>query len=169
LNSVKSDIDWRMVREIIWRASVFIVAVIILIVVVTRWNHWQGDAEWQTTDDAYLQSDVTPIATKVAGYVRDLPMQDYDHVRAGQLLAQIVDDDYRALVAQAEANIAAAVAQLGNRPERQLELPESVPAARPGAPSQVKRSRRIGGIRFRGFERAEGNRTVARSLWGRAR
>ena len=112
MNSVKSDIDWRLVREIIWRASVFIVAIAILVVVVTRWNHWQGDAEWQTTDDAYLQSDVTPIATKVAGYIRDLPMQDFDHVRAGQLLAQIVDDDYRALVAQAEANIAAAAAQL---------------------------------------------------------
>ncbi len=111
MNSVKSDIDWRVVREIIWRGSVFIVAIVILLVVVTRWNHWQGDAEWQTTDDAYLQSDVTPIATKVAGYIRDLPMQDFDHVRAGQLLAQIVDDDYRALVAQAEANIAAAVAQ----------------------------------------------------------
>ena len=111
MNSVKSDIDWRLAREIIWRAAVFIIAIIILVVVVTRWNHWQGDAEWQTTDDAYLQSDVTPIATKVAGYIRELPMQDFEHVRAGQLLAQIVDDDYRALVAQAEANIAAATAQ----------------------------------------------------------
>ncbi|HXA26180.1 MAG TPA: HlyD family secretion protein [Acetobacteraceae bacterium] len=111
MNSVKSAIDWRLAREIIWRASIFIVAVGILVVVVTRWNHWQGDAEWQTTDDAYLQSDITPIATKVAGYIRDLPMQDYEHVRAGQLLAEIVDDDYRAVVAQADANIAAAVAQ----------------------------------------------------------
>jgi len=111
VNGVKSPIDWRMAREIIWRASIFIVAVGILLVVVTRWNYWQGNAEWQVTDDAYLQSDVTPIATKVAGYIRDLPMQDYEHVRAGQLLAQIVDDDYRAVVAQAEANIAAAVAQ----------------------------------------------------------
>jgi len=111
VNSVKSDIDWRLAREIIWRAAVFLIAIIILVVVVTRWNHWQGDAEWQTTDDAYLQSDVTPIATKVAGYIRELPMQDFEHVRAGQLLAQIVDDDYRALVAQAEANIAAAKAQ----------------------------------------------------------
>ena len=111
MNGVKSPIDWRLAREIIWRASIFIVAVGILLVVVTRWNYWQGNAEWQVTDDAYLQSDVTPIATKVAGYIRDLPMQDYEHVRAGQLLAQIVDDDYRAVVAQAEANIAAAVAQ----------------------------------------------------------
>jgi membrane fusion protein (multidrug efflux system) len=95
----------------VWRALVFIVAIGILAVVVTRWNYWQGNAEWQTTDDAYLQADVTPIATKVAGYIRELPMQDYDHVRAGQLLAQLVDDDYRAAVAQAQANVASALAQ----------------------------------------------------------
>jgi membrane fusion protein (multidrug efflux system) len=102
--------DWRVAREIAWRALVFIVAIGILIVVVTRWNRWQGDATWQTTDDAYLQSDVTPIATKVAGYLRDLPMHDYERVHAGQLLAQIVDDDYQAAVAQAESNVASAMA-----------------------------------------------------------
>jgi membrane fusion protein (multidrug efflux system) len=89
---------------------VFIAAIGILLVVVTRWNHWQGDAAWQTTDDAYLQADVTPIATKVAGYLRDLPMHDYDRVHAGELLAQLVDDDYQAAVAQADASVAAALA-----------------------------------------------------------
>jgi len=104
-------VDWPTFREVIWRALVFIVAIGILIVVATRWNYWQGDAAWQTTDDAYLQADVTPIASKVAGYIRELPVQDYEHVHGGQLLAQIVDVDYRAAVAQAEANVAAAVAQ----------------------------------------------------------
>ena len=140
MNSVKSDIDWRLVREIVWRASVFIVAIAILVVVVTRWNHWQGDAEWQTTDDAYLQSDVTPIATKVAGYIRDLPMQDFDHVRAGQLLAQIVDDDYRALVAQAEANVAAAMAQSEVlRAQRDLQAAKAVTNATSAALDQNTR------------------------------
>jgi len=95
----------------IWRALVFIVALAILLIVTTRWTRWQGAAGWQTTDDAYLQSDLTPIAAKVPGYVRQVPVQDYDHVRAGQLVAEIVDDDYRATVAQAQANVAAAEAQ----------------------------------------------------------
>jgi membrane fusion protein (multidrug efflux system) len=104
-------VDWRTFPEIVWRTVVFFIAIAILIVVVTRWNYWQGSEGWQTTDDAYLQADVTPIATKVSGYVRDLPVQDYEHVRAGQLLAQLVDVDYRAAVAQAEANVASATAQ----------------------------------------------------------
>jgi membrane fusion protein (multidrug efflux system) len=111
LKIFRYQLDWPVVRETIWRALVFIVAIGILIIVATRWNRWQGDASWQETDDAYLQADVTPIVTKVSGYIRELPMQDYERVHEGQLLAQLVDDDYRAAVAQAQANLDSAVAQ----------------------------------------------------------
>ena len=104
-------IDWRLAPEVIWRALVFIVALTILIIVTTRWNRWQGGPGWQTTDDAYLQADLTPIAAKVPGYLSEVPVQDYQRVRAGQLVAQVSDSDYRAAVAQAEANVASAAAQ----------------------------------------------------------
>jgi len=96
----------------LWRALIFIVAAIVLIVVVTRWNRWEGNARWQSTDDAYLQADLTPIAAKVAGYVRNIPVQDFDRVRAGDILAELVDDDYRAAVEQLKASVAAALAQV---------------------------------------------------------
>jgi membrane fusion protein, multidrug efflux system len=99
-------------HDFIWRALIFLVAVAVLIVITTRWNRWEGNAEWQSTDDAYLQADLTPIATKVAGYVRALPVQDFERVRADQVLAEIVDDDYRAAVAQINAGIASAAAQV---------------------------------------------------------
>ena len=98
--------------EIVWRTVTFLVAVAVLTVIATRWNRWEGDAEWQSTDDAYLQADLTPISAKVTGYIRALPVQDFERVRAGQLLAEIVDDDYRAAVAQINASIAAAAAQV---------------------------------------------------------
>jgi membrane fusion protein (multidrug efflux system) len=107
----KYEIEWRLAQEVIWRALVFIVAAAILLIVTTRWNRWQGAPGWQRTDDAYLQSDLTPISAKVAGYVSAVPVQDFDHVRAGQLVAQIVDSDYRAAVAQAQAGVAVAKAQ----------------------------------------------------------
>src|ERR1700761_9190472 len=106
-------IDWPVAREVIWRVLIVLIALAILVVVTTRWNRWQGAAGWQQTDDAYLQSDLTPIAAKVPGYVRAVPVQDFDHVRAGQLIAEIVDDDYKATVAQATANVAAAEASIG--------------------------------------------------------
>jgi membrane fusion protein, multidrug efflux system len=98
--------------DIIWRAAIFLVAAAVLIVISTRWNRWESDAKWQSTDDAYLQADLTPISAKVAGYIRVLPVQDFERVHAGQLLAEIVDDDYRAAVAQINAGIAAASAQV---------------------------------------------------------
>jgi membrane fusion protein (multidrug efflux system) len=117
------SIDWRKVTEFTWRILVFIVALGILVIITTRWNQWQGSPGWQTTDDAYLQADLTPIATKVAGYVRELPIEDFQHVQAGQVLAQIVDSDYRAAAAQAEANVAAAAAQAeALKAQRELQL-----------------------------------------------
>src|ERR1700734_2217735 len=105
-------IDWNKVFEFTWRILVFIVAIAIIVVVTGNWNRWEGRQGWQSTDDAYLQSDLTPIAAKVTGYVRTLPVQDFERVRAGQVLAEIVDDDYRAAVGQLTAAVAAASAQV---------------------------------------------------------
>jgi membrane fusion protein (multidrug efflux system) len=109
-------------HDFIWRALIFLVAVAVLIVITTRWNRWEGNAKWQSTDDAYLQADLTPIASKVAGYVRALPVQDFERVRTDQVLAEIVDDDYRAAVAQIIAGIASAAAQVeALKAQRQLQ------------------------------------------------
>ena len=116
--------------ERVWRVLIFGVAASVLVVVTSRWNEWEGNAQWQSTDDAYLQADVTPIAAKVAGYVRSMPVEDFERVRAGALLAEIVDDDYRAAVAQLTASVAAANAQVQVlKAQRQLQE-ENVHSAR---------------------------------------
>jgi membrane fusion protein, multidrug efflux system len=105
------DVEWNKVFEFTWRILVFIVAVAIIVIVSTNWTRWEGGEGWQRTNDAYLQSDLTPISAKVTGYISELPVHDYERVRRGQVLARLVDDDYRAAVAQAEANILSATAQ----------------------------------------------------------
>jgi membrane fusion protein (multidrug efflux system) len=124
------SVDWNKVFEFTWRILVFIVAVGIIIVVSTNWTRWEGGAGWQSTNDAYLQADLTPISAKVAGYVRELPIQDFERVHKGQVLAQLVDDDYRATVAQAEAQVATALAQAqALKAQHELQL-ANVEAAR---------------------------------------
>src|SRR5271168_5269871 len=124
------SIDWNKFFEFAWRILIFLVAVGIIIVVSTNWTRWEGGAGWQRTNDAYLQADLTPITAKVAGYVRDLPIQDYERVRKGQLLAQLVEDDYRAAVAQAEAGVLTATAQAQVlRAQHELQL-ANIAAAR---------------------------------------
>src|SRR5580700_7530819 len=103
---------FRAAPDWIWRAIIFLLALGVLLLITTRWRSWETNAKHQSTDDAYLQSDLTPIAAHVAGYIRDMPVQDFDHVHQGQLIAQLVDDDYRATVAQLTASVAAAAAQI---------------------------------------------------------
>jgi membrane fusion protein, multidrug efflux system len=123
-------LDWNKAFEFTWRILVFIVAVGIIIVVSTNWTRWEGGAGWQRTNDAYLQADLTPISSKVAGYLRELPIQDFERVHKGQVLAQLVDDDYRAAVSQAQASLASATAQSeALKAQRELQL-ATIEAAR---------------------------------------
>jgi membrane fusion protein (multidrug efflux system) len=115
--------DWNRFFEFAWRILVFVVAIATILIVSRNWSRWEGGAGWQRTNDAYLQADLTPITAKVGGYLRDLPIQDYQRVHAGDVLARIVDDDYRATVAQAEASLAAATAQSETlAAQRELQL-----------------------------------------------
>jgi len=82
--------------------------------VAGHWNRWTGGARYETTDDAYTAGDVTPLSAKVSGHVAAVNITDFQSVRKGDLLIEIDDSDYRAELAKAEANLAAAQAELAN-------------------------------------------------------
>jgi multidrug resistance efflux pump len=72
-------------------------------------------AGWsQETDNAYVRGKVTVISPQVSGYITSVPVQDFQLVRRGQVLATIDDRIYAARVAQAKANVAAQIASLAN-------------------------------------------------------
>jgi membrane fusion protein, multidrug efflux system len=96
------------------RIFILFVAAFLIVVVAREWDLWVGAAILQTTDDAYLRADVTPLAAKSPGYIRNVPVQDFQTVKGGDLLVEIVDDDYRAQVEQAQANVDAARAAIEN-------------------------------------------------------
>jgi membrane fusion protein (multidrug efflux system) len=117
-------LDFNRIFELTWRILVFLVALTIIAIVSTNWTRREGGEGWQRPNDAYRQSDLTPVASKLAGYLRDLPIEDYERVQKGRVLAHLVDDDYRAAVAQTEAGIASATAQTRTlRAQRELRLP----------------------------------------------
>jgi membrane fusion protein (multidrug efflux system) len=96
----------------------------IIILITGNWNRWAGDRTWQSTDDAYVQADLTPLSTKVAGVVAKVAVSDYQPVRAGDLLVQLRDDDFRANVQQAEAAVRSGKDALVNN-QRQKELQDA--------------------------------------------
>jgi membrane fusion protein (multidrug efflux system) len=86
-----------------------------------RWNAWVGSASTQVTDDASVEAHITRLSTRVAGEVRTVAVNDFQNVRAGELLVEVDPEDYLTLVAQAEASVAAAKASLENL-DNQVEL-----------------------------------------------
>ncbi|MDR3535807.1 MAG: HlyD family secretion protein [Acetobacteraceae bacterium] len=90
---------------------------------------WYGHDWWthgrfvESTDDAYIGGDVTVIATKVPGFIAQVAVTDNQPVKAGDLLVQIDDRDYRAALAKATASVAAQQATLANlEAQRRLQL-----------------------------------------------
>jgi membrane fusion protein, multidrug efflux system len=96
------------------RLAVLIAAGVIVVLFATQWDRWVGLSVRQVTDDAYVRGDITPLSAHVEGYVHRVPVDDFQRVKQGEVLVEIEDDDYRARVAQAEADLLSAQAAVEN-------------------------------------------------------
>jgi membrane fusion protein (multidrug efflux system) len=103
---------------------ILLMAAGIILMITGNWNAWASGATDQKTDDAYTRADLTPLSTKAAGLVATVPVSDFQEVKAGDLLVQLKDDDFRAHVQQAEAAVAGGEAALINN-QRQKELQDA--------------------------------------------
>jgi membrane fusion protein (multidrug efflux system) len=109
-----------------YQTAVLVVGVglVVLLTITRNWNAWEGGKVEQTTDDAYVRGDLTPLSTKVTGIVRTVHVADFQRVHKGDLIVELQDDDYRAQVDQAKAAVAAGHAAIENN-RRQRELQDS--------------------------------------------
>ncbi len=90
---------------------------------------WEGELTRRrnpVTVDAYVDGDRTPLSSHLLGYVRSVLVRDNQSVRAGETILQMVDDDYRATVAQAQAQVDAAHAALSALREKREVLQQQV-------------------------------------------
>jgi membrane fusion protein (multidrug efflux system) len=77
-----------------------------------------GDYWWNTgrflvtTDDAYVDVHSAMISPKVSGYISDVPVNDNQPVKAGEVIARIDPRDYQTALDKARANVAAAQATI---------------------------------------------------------
>src|SRR5262244_2082146 len=71
---------------------------------------WIYSIRHVTTDDAYVETIIVPLAAKVAGHVALMRVDDNQSVKAGDLLLRIDPRDYEAKRDQARAAVAVAAA-----------------------------------------------------------
>ena len=69
-------------------------------------------ANYEKTDNAQLDADIIPIRSSVAGYVKTINFEDNQQVKKGQILFTIDDTELKTKVAQAEAALENAKANL---------------------------------------------------------
>ena len=78
------------------------------------YHYWTVGRFIESTDDAYVKADYTTIAPKVAGYIKQVLVNDNDPVKAGQVIARIDDRDFQAALSQAKADLKSADAAIAN-------------------------------------------------------
>jgi membrane fusion protein (multidrug efflux system) len=74
--------------------------------------YWTTGRFLVSTDDAYVQAHSVLISPKISGYISELPVDDNQSVKAGEVLARIDPRDYQTALDQARADVAAAQASI---------------------------------------------------------
>src|SRR3954454_7896907 len=75
-----------------WGAGVLVrvfalaAALLATVTIATEWDRWVGQAAIQSTDNAYVAGDLTPLSARVQGLVETVVVDDYQRVHAGELL-----------------------------------------------------------------------------------
>ncbi|WP_449234217.1 HlyD family secretion protein [Azospirillum doebereinerae] len=86
---------------------------------------WTNGRFMESTDNAYVQSDITVVSPKVSAYVREVRVAENQQVRSGDVLVVLDDRDFRVKVAEAEAAVNTQRAGLGTL-DSKLELQRAI-------------------------------------------
>jgi len=121
--TIKKPSLWgHRLKQLVAPVVILLMAGGIVMLIAGNWNTWTSERVEQKTDDANVRADLTPLSAKVAGLVARVAVADYQAVKAGDLLVQLQDDDFRAQVQQAVAAVTAAEdALINNRRQKELQ------------------------------------------------
>jgi len=84
----------------------------VLAVFYFAWNWWRYARTHVTTENAYVQSDVTPVSARVGGTVATVPVDNNDAVRKGDVLLRLDVADLELSLKGAQARLTQAKTQV---------------------------------------------------------
>jgi membrane fusion protein (multidrug efflux system) len=93
------------------RRRIIIGVAVGIVVLIAGVAWWLYSRTYESTDDAQINGHLNAIASRVAGTVRAVYVENGQPVKAGQPLVDLDPSDYQVLVAQARAGYEQAVAQ----------------------------------------------------------
>ena len=109
------------------RRNLFVVVSLLVLALggAGGWHWWNVLRFHESTDDAYVQSDVTVTSPKVEGYIKKVKVVDNQQIAEGATLFVIDDRDFKAKVAQAEAAVSLEEASVASYDSR-LKLQQAM-------------------------------------------
>ncbi|MEG2796181.1 MAG: HlyD family secretion protein [Pseudomonas sp.] len=90
------------------------VAIVGVLIVLYAWQLPPFSSAVETTENALVRGQVTIIGPQLAGYVYEVPVQDFQYVKAGDLLVRLDDRIYQQRLDQSLAQLAVQKAALAN-------------------------------------------------------
>ncbi|MGA3193712.1 MAG: HlyD family secretion protein [Terriglobales bacterium] len=93
------------------RRRIIIGVAVGIVVLIAGIAWWLYSRTYESTDDAQINGHLNAIASRVAGTVKAVYVENGQPVKAGQTLVDLDPSDYEVLVAQARAGYEQAVAQ----------------------------------------------------------
>jgi len=82
------------------------------VVILAGLGLWLHSRHKESTDDAQVDGRMVAIASRVQGTVSELKVKDNERVQKGQILLSLEDQDYRAALDKAKAELAEAEARM---------------------------------------------------------
>ena len=82
------------------------------------WQWWTVEQYRESTDNAYIRGEITPISAKIPGYVVAVLVTDNQRVEKGTILLVIQSTEYEVRIEQARADLATSLAELQTLPSR---------------------------------------------------
>ncbi len=107
---------------------------------------WQQNRYLESTDNAYVEGDISVISPRIEGYVAAVKVADNEAVKAGDVLVTIEDSDFRARLAQAAATVDAATASISTIDSQiayQLSRITQVAAQQQSAGAELDRAKSV--------------------------
>jgi membrane fusion protein (multidrug efflux system) len=90
------------------RRRLALIAALPVALVIAGGAYWITSGRYVSTDDAYVQQDRVTIVPEVPGRIVKVGVTENEQVNAGDLLFQLDESSYKALVDEAEASVASA-------------------------------------------------------------
>ncbi|AXY61815.1 HlyD family secretion protein [Acinetobacter sp. WCHAc010052] len=86
-----------------------------ILIIMWAWKIGPFNTSLESTENSYIKGKTTVLSSQINGYVKDVLVTDFDHVRQGQVLMHIDTTTYDQKVTQAEAGVDQANTTLANQ------------------------------------------------------